>query len=164
MNQNAPVSSFETAASMTQSKWAEQVRSGSGWIFIIAALSVVNSAISIFGGSSAFVVGLGVTQIVDVITLVLAEEYFQDFALVLRLVGVVISLGVSGVLALFGYFARKGQVWAFALIFLGYGFDTLVVLFFQDWLSGIFHALGLFYIGRGAYAAYKFNQEMKVIR
>lgn len=159
MNPTFPTAPPEAQASMQQMKWTEQVRSGSGWIFVIAALSVINSVISLFGGAIAFVVGLGLTQLVDAFGSVIAEG--QRMALVIRIAALVTSLGAAGALAVFGWFARKGGTWAFALVFAAYMLDTLVVLFFEDYMGALFHALGLFYIGRGAYAAYQMNRAVR---
>jgi hypothetical protein len=160
MNTTTPTSNPELQASAQQQTWAEQVRSGSGWLFIIAALSAVNSIISAFGGSIAFVVGLGVTQFFDVIGLLIAEAQ-PDIGLIVRIFAFVTSIGAAGILAVFGWFARRGGTWAFVLVGLGYALDTLLVLFFEDYAGALFHALGLFYIGRGGLAAYRFNQAVK---
>ena len=160
MNQTLPASPQEAQASLKQQTWADQVRSGAGWLFIIALLSAVNSVISVFGGDIAFVVGLGITQLIDVFGFQIADGQ-PNIALVVRVFALVTSLGAAGALAVFGLFARRGGTWAFAVVFAGYALDTLLVLFFEDYMGALFHALGLFYIGRGALAAYRFNRSLR---
>src|SRR5215469_2722671 len=41
------------------------IRRSAGWFDWIAALSIVNSVISLFNGSWHFVVGLGITELID---------------------------------------------------------------------------------------------------
>jgi hypothetical protein len=160
MNQTPPASPQEAQASLKQQTWADQVRSGAGWLFIIALLSAINSVISFFGGDLAFVVGLGFTQLIDVLGFQIADGQ-PNIALVVRVFALVTSLGAAGALAVFGLFARRGGIWAFVIVGAGYALDTLLVLFFGDYLGALFHALGLFYIGRGALAAYRFNRSLR---
>ena len=43
----------------------QQHRAGSQWFYWIAALTLINTAGSVFGSSWGFVVGLGITQVVE---------------------------------------------------------------------------------------------------
>jgi len=138
-------------------KLAQRIRSGSGWIFAVAGLSAVNSIIVAIGLEFYFLVGLGVTQFIDAMGFFLAEEYV-DMALIVKGIALILSLGVSGILALFGFFARRGHAWAFILVGLGYAVDALIVLYFEDFMGVIFHVLALFYIGSGTLAALKFKR------
>ena len=42
-----------------------QVRKGASWFYWIAGASVVNTIIFLFGGNLNFIVGLGVTQVIN---------------------------------------------------------------------------------------------------
>src|SRR5262249_466386 len=44
---------------------ARQFNAGSSWFFWIAALSVINSLIAVFGGNWRFIFGLGITSVAD---------------------------------------------------------------------------------------------------
>ena len=48
-------------------KIESKFKSGASWFFWIAGLSIINSIILLAGGQWNFIVGLGVTQIIDVI-------------------------------------------------------------------------------------------------
>ena len=41
------------------------IKRGASWFDWIAALSVINSAISLFSGTWYFVLGLGITEVID---------------------------------------------------------------------------------------------------
>ena len=49
-------------------------KGGANWFFWIAGLSVINSLIITFGGEMSFVIGLGITQFIDGISIALKEN------------------------------------------------------------------------------------------
>jgi hypothetical protein len=114
------------------------VKSGAGWFITIAALSMVNSVLSMSGAHIRFIFGLGIAEFVDG----LAHQAGQTgFALDL-----VINGFVAGVFVLFWNFARKGERWAFIAGTALYIADALVSLYFQDMLAVAFHAYGVYRI------------------
>lgn len=112
------------------------VKAGASWFLTVAALSMVNSVLSMSGAHLRFIFGLGIAEFVDA----LAHQAGQTgFALDL-----VINGFVAGVFVVFWNFAKKGQHWAF-LVGMGlYAFDALVTLYFQDYLAIAFHAYALY--------------------
>lgn len=128
--------------------------SGANWFFWIAGLSMVNSLIVVFGGQWSFVVGLGVTQIVDGVSAAAVEGAEANTVLIVRIVALVLDAGVALVFVLFGWLARKRMGWAFIVGTVLYFFDGLIFLLVQDWLSIGFHAFALFCIFAG-YGALK---------
>ena len=90
-----------------------QLKSGANWFFWIAALSLINSLISVVGGDWNFILGLGVTQVIDVIAAVIAEEASSDVATVVRAIALFIDLGVLAAFVVLGIFARRGNKWFF---------------------------------------------------
>ncbi len=135
-------------------KLAERVRSGAGWLNAVAVFSAINSLINAFDGGRYFLVGLGITQLIDAFGSVFAQE-MPNMATTIKFVAVAISLGISGILGVLGYFSRRGHAWAFTLAGVGYTVDTLIVLYFQDYGGIIFHLIALFFMGSGALAALK---------
>jgi len=124
---------------------AARVRAGAKWFYWIAGLSMINSLAVISGGNFHFVVGLGVTSVVDAMA--------RQVGSMGSVLDVVINGFVSGVFVLFGYFAVKGQRWAF-LVGMGlYALDGLLLLGAKDFLGMGFHAYALFAIYRGLQAA-----------
>jgi len=120
---------------------ATRVRTGAKWFYWVAGLSLLNSAIVIFGGRAHFVVGLGITSVVDVVA-----KRVGSAGTALDLV---INGFVAGIFVLFGSFALKSQKWAFITGMALYAADALLLLVARDFLSVAFHAYALFAIYRG---------------
>src|SRR6266480_6193226 len=117
------------------------VRVGAGWFATIAALSMINSVLSMSGAGIRFIFGLGIAEFVDA----LAHQAGQSgFALDLIINGFVV-----GVFVIFWNFARKGQQWAFLVGMALYALDGLVMLYFKDFLAVAFHGYGLYRIYSG---------------
>jgi hypothetical protein len=138
----ATVNSVGTVAQATA---LARVRVSARWFYWIAGLSLINSAVVIFGGSFHFVVGLGITSVVDA----LAKQAGSA--------GIVLDLIINGFVAalfvLFGSCASKAQKWAFFVGMGLYALDGLLLLMARDILSVGFHAYALFCIYRGLAAA-----------
>jgi hypothetical protein len=130
-----------SAATVAQATALARVRVSARWFYWIAGLSLINSAVVIFGGSFHFVVGLGITSVVDALT-----KQAGSAGIVLDLI---INGFVAGLFVLFGSCASKAQKWAF-IVGLGlYALDGLLLLMARDILSVAFHAYALFCIYRG---------------
>ena len=131
------------AAPMTTNDPAleQQLKSGAGWFYWIAALSLVNSIMALTGSKWGFALGLGVTQIIDAIASG-AGGAGQTIAFI-------IDLLAAGLLVLFGVFANKRHGWAFIVGLVLVGLDTVVTGLLQMWMSLAFHAFALFCIFKG---------------
>ena len=66
--------------------------SGANWFFWIAGLSVVNSLAAFFDVEWGFIIGLGITQIVDGIAWVVAEETSGGTATAIKLVAFALNV------------------------------------------------------------------------
>ena len=119
-----------------------RMKNGANNYYWIAALSVINSLIIEFGGSSYFVVGLASTLIVDTIFVEVAKS--AGGSLVVKLIGLAISIFIAGIFVLFGLFANRGKSWAFIVGMVLYVLDSLIMLAVQEWLGLIFHGFFLF--------------------
>ena len=132
------------AAVQQRMRVESQMKSGANWFFWIAGLSLVNTVLLLSGSKWTFIIGLGVTQIVD------------SFAAGLGQMGIVVALCIdvviAGVFAGFGVLSRKRQAWACVVGMVLYGLDGLLFLLFQDWLSLGFHAFALYGIFKGLQA------------
>lgn len=144
----APISNNTGAvaqpATVAQSAALNRVRVSANWFYWIAGLSLVNSAVVIFGGKFHFVIGLGITGVVDV----LAKQAGSAGAVL----DLVINGMVAGGLVLLGNFANKAQKWAFLVGMALYAADGLLLLMAGDILSVGFHAYVLYriYLGLAA--------------
>jgi hypothetical protein len=117
------------------------IKRGAGWFDWIAALSIVNSLISLFGGNWHFVLGLGIT---DVVTY-LAQRSGTSGG---QVIGFVVTLAVAGFFWLMGRFAKQGQRWALIVGIFLYVLDGGLLLIGQDWFSAAFHGYALFMLTR----------------
>jgi MFS family permease len=123
------------------------IKRSAGWFDWIAALSLVNSVISLFNGNWHFVMGLGVTEVIDY----LAQRSGNSRG---QLIGFAVTLLVAGFFWLMGRFAKQGQRWALILGMVLYTLDGGLLLLGQDWFSVAFHGYALFMLSR-AFAAIK---------
>jgi hypothetical protein len=119
-----------------------QRRSGAQWFYWVAALSLINSALAMAGQEWRFILGLGVTQVV--------EELASS-----GLTAGLVSLAVIGIFAVLGYKAVQGAGWAFLVGMTLYALDGAIFLVIQHWLGVGFHAFALAMIMRGYLAARK---------
>jgi len=127
----------------TIAELTRRMKSGASNFYWIAALSVINSLVLGFGGNTYFAVGLASTLFVDFLFVELTSSMTEG-ALVVKLVGLAISIFIAAIFVLFGFFANKGKRWAFIVGMVIYGLDTLLMLVLQQWIGLIFHGFFLF--------------------
>lgn len=126
-------------------KIEKQFQSGADWFFWIAGLSLINSVILLAGSEWGFIIGLGITRIIDIIGLSIAEEV----GIAGKIIALIFDIIAAGVFVLFGVFARKRYKWAFITGMILYALDGLIFLLVQDLLSIGFHVFALFCIFSG---------------
>jgi multisubunit Na+/H+ antiporter MnhG subunit len=143
----APAPAVEVDAASQQ--LARGVKGGANWYFYIGALSLINSVLLLIGDESTFLVGLGITQVVDVLIQLLRPELSQSLGMVLVALGFVINLVIIGMFVAFGFLARAGRGWAFLVGMALYLFDGILVLVFGDLLAAGFHLFALVMLGLG---------------
>jgi hypothetical protein len=122
------------------------MRSGASWFYWIAALSLINSLMSVSGKGFAFALGLGMTK-------VFAELGQGVTGIVLAL-----DLSATGLFVLFGVFAHKRQTWAFVTGMVLFTVDTILVLLQGSMISVALHGLALYYLFRGMQACRELNR------
>jgi hypothetical protein len=121
---------------------AEQaIKGGASWFLWIGLLSIVNSVIGLAGGGVHFIVGLGVTQVVD--------AFAHQIGASGIVLDIIINGFVVGIFVLFWKFAGKGQSWAFITGMALYALDGVLLLAFKDIFSVAFHAYALYRIYNG---------------
>lgn len=127
----------------------EQFRSGASWFYWIAGLSLINSIVALTGSRWGFFIGLGITQVFDMIG--------QGLGGGGKLVVFVLDLLTAAVFVLFGVFANRRKTWSFVLGMTLYALDGLMFLFVGDWLSLGFHGFVLWCLFRGFQACRALN-------
>jgi len=123
-----------------------QFKSGANWFFWIAALSFINSLAAKFDGSWNFIIGLGITQVIDSIALS-AKEVSPGIAF--QALILLIDLGFAALFTVFGLMAQKRSLDSFEVGMVFYAFDSLIFLLTFDILGIVFHGIALFFLYRG---------------
>ncbi len=136
-------------ASMEIQGLLKQHKSGYGWFFWIAALSIVNSAIVLAGAELSFIIGLGLTQLIDGISMGVVEEIGADSKTVVSTIAFILDVIVAGSFAMWGVFAKKGFRWAYVVGMVLYAFDGLIFLLVMDVMSIGFHIFALVCLFKG---------------
>ena len=77
-----------------------RIRSGVNWFFWIAGFSLINTIVYLFGGQLTFVVGLGITQIIDGVMSVIAKDFGAN-GMIVRVIGFAIDIAIAGVFVAF---------------------------------------------------------------
>ena len=131
-----------------------RMKSGANWFYWIAGLSTINSLIYAFGGSVAFVAGLGLTQLADAFVDLGIEN---GLPAAVRSVAIIFNFVVVGLFALLGYYAGKQSSAAFVVGIVIYLLDGLLLLLLGVLFSAGFHAFALFFIIRGFLACRALN-------
>ena len=131
----------------------KQFEKGAKWFYWIAGLSVVNSVVALSGVAWAFVVGLGITQVVDAIVV------HEEAGLKARIAAFGFDLIIASGVVLFGYLARKRLRWVFVLGMVLYAVDGLWFLLGSDFFSLAFHAFALF----GIFGGFKACGQLKAM-
>jgi hypothetical protein len=140
-----------TAATATHADPATvgQLKSGASWFYWIAGLSLINSIVAFTGSGWGFVLGLGITQLID--------AFGQSLEGGGKVVVLILDLLAAGVFVFFGLFANKRHTWAFIVGMVFYALDGLLFLLVQDWLGLGFHVFVLFCLFRGFQACRELN-------
>jgi hypothetical protein len=103
-------------------KAESQLKGAANWFFWLAGLSLVNSAILLLGGGFNFVIGLGITQVIDGIAVALAKNYGST----IQVLAFAVNAGIAGLFVLFGVLGRKKQLWPFIVGMVLYALDGLI--------------------------------------
>ena len=118
-----------------------QAKSGASWFYWIAGLSLVNSISAFTGSDWRFILGLGITQLID--------AFGQGIEGAGRFIALGLDIVAAGVLVLFGVFGGKGHLWAFVVGMVLFALDGVIFLLAQDWIGVAFHAFVLYCLFRG---------------
>lgn len=137
------------AALQTKIKIVRQLKGSAGWFYTIAGLSVVNSIISIFSGNLTFVVGLGITQVIDGIAYGISDLVDPGLMPIIRTIGFSLNLAIAGGFVGFGILTNKKHRWALITGMILYGLDMILLILALDVFSILFHGLALIGLASG---------------
>jgi hypothetical protein len=131
-----------------------RIKASANWFDWIAALSVVNSIIVLSNSNWHFLLGLGITNVVNYYARHIGGNQAQ-------VIGLAVTLLVAGFFWFMGRLAKQRQRWALVLGMVLYALDGALLFVVQDWLSGAFHVYVLFMLSRtfGAIKEYEAAQQ-----
>lgn len=118
-----------------------RINTGANWFYWIAGVTLLNSIAWHSGSAFRFVMGLGVTQVLDGLT---SESHLSSVAFGIDAL-VVLSC------AIVGRYARNSRPLYIAGI-IAYGLDTVIFAVFRDVAGLGFHAFALWNLWRGVRA------------
>ena len=113
-----------------------RMKSDASWFYWIAGLSLINSFAAASGSDWRFIIGLGLTQLIDAMGTNIAITLVLDFI-------------VAGGFILLGVFAHKAHTWAFLVGLILFALDGVIFLLASDWIGVAFHVFVLFFLIRG---------------
>ena len=128
-----------------------RIKTGASWFDWMAILSVVNAVIVMAQGTWGFLVGLGITDLLN--ALAKAGKISSTMP-------IIVSVPVAAFFWLMGRLTKQGQKWALILGIAVYVLDALILLKFQVWLSLAFHAYVLFMLAR-TFSALSLYEQVK---
>jgi hypothetical protein len=120
-------------------------RNAANNFYTIAGLSLLNSIIAALGTGFVFVIGLGITQLIDAVVHI-AKANMPGSSLVLTAIGLFFDIVICAVIAIIGYLTSKGNNWSLITGMILYALDAILVLFFKDWIGFAFHLFFLWQI------------------
>ena len=135
-----------------RAKLEQQHHQGASWFFWIAGLSLVNSLIILTGNEWSFIIGLGITQIIDAVAVGLSADLGNAATFVALFLDLLVAAAFVGL----GILARRGIQAIYLIGMVVYALDGALFLLVQDWLSIGFHAFALFCI----FAGFKANRQL----
>lgn len=131
------------------------IKSGASWFYWIAGLSLVNTISVLAGSQSGFLIGLGITQVVDALAHGAAGGAGSGGA---RGLALALDLAAYAALILLGILAYRKRTGAFVGGMVLYALDALIYVLARDWLAVGFHGFALFFIFRGFAACREYRR------
>jgi len=144
-----PVGAPTAAAAGADPALEAQLKSNASWFYWIAGLSLINSIAAFTGGDWRFILGLGITQVID--------AFGQSLEGGGKMIVLILDVLAAGLFIVFGVFAHKRHTWAFVVGMVLFALDGLINLIAQDWIGLAFHAFVLFCLFRGFQACRELN-------
>lgn len=143
--------SSKTESVSISSNAANKALASSASTFIwIAALSLLNMIVALFGGQWQMVIGLGITQVLAAL--------IHDGSTALKIIAGLIAAGFLGLFYLCGRKTLSGRKWPIVTGGLIYLIDIFLLILFADYLGIVFHIWMLFLIFRPLFLQPKSEQ------
>ncbi len=144
----------EEAELTKKHKWAATA------FFWIAGLSLLNTILIMAGFEWGFSCGLGITLLIDVMSLVIFEET-GGTSVIFSTVALVVNLGIAWLFVKFGMWTSQRRQKALLVGIVLYSLDTILFLVATDFIGAGFHALILCTLISGHMAGKKLDELQK---
>jgi hypothetical protein len=129
-------------------------KKGAAWFYWIAALSLINTVMTLTGGDTSFALGLGLTLIVDSVAASLKQPGAHGTALAIALA---FDLVVLGIVVFCGWLSQKRILPVFAIGMALYLLDGLLCLLLGSIICIAIHAFALWSMWSGFVAFRQLN-------
>jgi hypothetical protein len=133
----------------------KRIKSGGSWLYWIAALTLVNSIVTLAGSEWSFVLGLSVTQVIDAAVAALAPK---EISVMAKIIAFGVDSLAIGLFVFLGFQAGRKRIWAFAIGIALYGVDTLLTLLSLSMVSIGIHGWALLCLSLGMKAAQQWKK------
>ena len=137
-----------------------QATNGANWFLWIAALSLLNAIFVLFGGRWSFPIGLGITQLISGVAVLVATDLVTTGLILVGIIAMLMNVFFAGIFVGCGLLARKYYVWAYIIGMLLYTMDALLTLGLEDYAGAAFHLFALWLLFSGAKAAAKLRHSI----
>jgi hypothetical protein len=132
-------------------------KAGAGWFLWIGGMTLINTIMLVTESKFRFVTGLGLTRLIDAITISMVHHRFV-LSNAMKVFSLVFDAVAIGTFIFIWIKARDRQQWAFIAGFILYAVDAPVLILFKDWFGIGFHVFALIFIYRGWKALQELNQ------
>lgn len=149
---------IQTEAALQMQELAKKHLDGASWFFWIAGLSLINSIVILSGAEWSFLIGLGITQIIDFFALGFTGEMGSQSKMIFSILAFALDAIVAATFILWGILARKQYRWAYIIGMILYALDGIIFLLTQDWPSFGFHIFALVCLFNGFKACGQLQQ------
>jgi hypothetical protein len=137
-----------TEPEMARLALEQKLKSGASWFYWIAGLSMVNTVSAVMGSDWRFLLGLGITQLMDAIATQMESGVVP---MVINMMAVLLFLW-------FGYAANQAKRGVYLLGMIVFALDGALQATWQDWIGVGFHVFALYFLYQGYSAAGELNR------
>lgn len=130
------------------------IRSGAGWFYWVAGLSMINTMLNFFEADINFMLGLGITQFADAIAIEFDNTIVKSIALIF-------NLSIAFLFFYLGKKANERKKWAFIVGMIILALDSLIFFFIEDYFGLGFHIFAIVMIYSQGFNNLKRAEELE---
>jgi hypothetical protein len=155
-----PVISESPLSAVEQVALVQKQKNSAGWIFAIVLFTVVNSVLMWLQTNFSFLIGLGLTQIIDGVAFLFGVDYPANATLFMG-IAVALNSAIVGLFVFLGIMARRRHAWAFIVTIVLYSLDLIFLVLLQEWFGAALHLYALFNLWGGFQATRTLNKHLQ---